>query len=335
MVVGIILGLIYIFFERGFSAPFSYVNGAVIGFLLGLLIALVELFVFARGAKRFKFIWLLVFRTFFYFVLVTLIIFNVVVITQMILNKTGYITAIRGDHVQDYLYSGRFLTAVIATLGFSFAVNFVRMISRKMGQGMLISYIRGTYYTPVHQARIIMFINVVDSKKLANDLGPLKLHRFLNDLFFDLTDPVVSNQGIIYEYIEDLVVITWAIDKGLRNAKCVRTFFDFKKALEFNAEKYLNKYGVVPKIKASLHTGSVVRAEIGEVKTQIVFHGDTMNTTARILSKCNQLKTELLASEQLIRMIGLPRIYEKVSVGDIDLRGKQEPLKLYEIKDKL
>lgn len=335
MVVGVILGIIYIFFERGFSSPFSYINGVVTGFILGLLIAILELFVFARGAKRFKFIWLLALRTLFYFVLVTVIIFNVAVVTQMIIDNIGYMAAIRGAHIQDYLSSGRFLTAVIATLGFSFIVNFARMISRKMGQGMLVSYIRGTYYRPVHQARIIMFINVVDSKKLAHDLGPHKLHRFLNDFFYDLTDPVVSNQGIIYEYIEDLVVITWAIDKGLRNAKCVRTFFDFKKALEFNAEKYLNKYGIAPKIKASLHTGSVVRAEIGEVKTQIVFHGDSMNTTARILSKCNQLKTDLLASEQLIRMIGLPRIYEKVSVGDIDLRGKQEPLKLFEINDKI
>ena len=72
---------------------------------------------------------------------------------------------------------------------------------------------------------------------------------------------------------------------------------------------------------------------IGEVKTQIVFHGDTMNTTARILGKCNELKAGLLASDQLIRMIGLPRIYSKRSVGEIELRGKQEPIKLFEVID--
>jgi adenylate cyclase len=253
----------------------------------------------------------------------------------MVLWRAGYIDVLYDERFQTYLFDGPFLTAVISTLFFSFSANFVRMISRKMGQGMLINYIRGTYYTPVHQARIIMFINVVDSKKIVNDLGPHNLQRFLNDLFYDLTDPVISNQGIIYEYIEDLVVITWAMDEGLRDANCVRTFFDFKKTIEINTEKYLDKYGIAPKIKASLHTGSVVRAEIGEVKTQIVFHGDTMNTTARILSKCNQLKTEFLASEQLVRMIGLPRIYEKISVGEIALRGKQEPLKLFEIIDKI
>ena len=329
------MGIVYISIVWRFSDFWHYINGIVIGFTLGLLIALIELFVFSRGTRRLKFIWVFTLRILVYFTLIPVIIFNITAISRMVRWSASYMEVLGNEEFyQGYLIDGDFPVAIVSALILAFLVNFIRMISRKMGQGMLLSYIRGTYYRPVHQARIIMFINVVDSKKLAHELGPHNLHRFLNDLFYDLTDPVISNQGIIYEYIEDLVVITWAIDKGLRNAKCVRTFFDFKKALEFNAEKYLNKYGIVPKIQASLHTGSVVRAEIGEVKTQIVFHGDTMNTTARILSKCNELKTDLLASEQLIRMIGLPRIYEKVSVGDINLRGKQEPLKLFEINDK-
>ena len=111
--VGVLLGIVYIFFEHGFSALFHYVNGAVVGFILGLLIALLELFVFARGGKRLKFIWLLGFRTLLYFVLVTVIIFNVAVVTQMILDDIGYVAAIKGDFIQEYLSSGRFLTAVI------------------------------------------------------------------------------------------------------------------------------------------------------------------------------------------------------------------------------
>jgi len=236
---------------------------------------------------------------------------------------------------QTYLFGGSFLTAVLFTLVFAFSINFVRMISRKMGQGMLKSYIQGTYYAPVHQARIVMFVNLVNSKKIVQELGPHKLHKFLNDLFFDFTIPVVTNSGIIYEYIEDLVVITWSIDKGLRRANCIRAFFDIQETINSNKEKYLEKYGFIPHIQAGLHTGSVVRAEIGEVKTQIVFHGDTMNTTARILEKCSELNLGLLASDQLIRMIGLPRIYSKRSVGEIELRGKQEPIKLFEVLDYL
>ena len=199
VIVGILIGVVYIYFEHGFSGSFHYVNGVIIGFILGLLIALLELFVFARGAKRYKFIWLLALRTLLYFVLITVIIFNVVVfVTYMQRSGLSYMETMQDADFQNYLFGGRFLTAVISTLIFAFSVNFVRMVSRKMGQGMLVSYILGTYYAPVHQTRVIMFINVVDSKRIVHELGPKKLHSFLNDLFYDLTVPVVSNSGIIY-----------------------------------------------------------------------------------------------------------------------------------------
>lgn len=333
IIVGVFFGVAYIFIEWGRTALYHYFVGATIGFILGLLSALLELYVFARGAKRLKFIWLLTIRSILYFLLITIIIFNVAVVAQMYQHDAAYVDTIKDDFIQEYLFGGRFLTAVIITLTFVFSVNFVRMISRKMGQGMLISYILGTYYTPVHQTRIFMFVNLVESKKIVPELGSHGLHSFLNDLFYDLTVPIVRNSGIIYEYIEDLIVISWAMDKGLKNACCIRVFFDIQNTLNVNKEKYLEKYGFVPHVQAGLHTGSVVRAEIGEVKTQIVFHGDTMNTTARILGKCGELKVGLLASDQLIRMVGLPRIYNKESVGDIELRGKQEDIKLFEIVD--
>lgn len=333
IIAWVFLGVAYIFIEPGIKELYRYIVGATIGFILGLLSALLELYVFARGAKRLKFIWLLIIRSILYFLLITIIIFNVAVVGQMLQHEAGYVDAIKGDHIQDYLFGGRFLIAVLATLTFVFSVNFVRMISRKMGQGMLVSYILGTYHTPVHQTRIFMFVNLVDSKKIVHELGPHKVHSFLNDLFYDLTLPIVRHSGIIYEYIEDLIVISWAMDKGLKNACCIRVFFDIQSTINVNKEKYLEKYGFVPHVQAGVHTGSVVRAEIGEVKTQIVFHGDTMNTTARILGQCSELKVGFLASDQLIRMIGLPRIYNKKSVGEIELRGKQEDIKLFEIID--
>jgi adenylate cyclase len=331
---GIFLGIAYIFFEHGLTDIYHYINGIVVGVILGLILAFLELSVFARGAKKLKFIWLLALRTLLYFILIVVIIFNVVLFVSYIGRlHLGYLEAIRHAEFQEYLLGGRFMRAVVATLIFAFSINFVRMISLKMGQGMLLSYITGTYYAPVHQVRIIMFLNLVNSRKIVGKLGPLAYHNFLNDLFYDLTIPVVTNSGIIYEYIEDLIVISWSMDKGMRGASCIRAYFDVQETINLNKEKYLDRYGLIPHMRAGLHTGSVVRAEIGEVKTQIVFHGDTMNTTARILSKGKELEIGLLASDQLIRMIGLPRIYKKRLVGEISLRGKQEPIKLFEIID--
>lgn len=330
---GVLLGIIYIFFANGISDLYPFVNGGIVGLLAGLLIAVLELYAFSRGTKKIKFIWLLTARSLIYLVLITTIILMVVIISNMIRLDQTYNEVIYSQDFQYYLLKGNFSTAIVYGLVFAFSINFVRMISRKMGQGMLVSYINGTYHEPVHLARIIMFLNLANSKQIMNGLKIIEYHKFLNEFFYDLTVPIVSHRGIIYEYIEDLVVITWAMNKGLENANCIRTYFDIKEIIDKNKEKYLDKFGFTPEVRASLHTGSLVRAEIGEVKTQIVFHGDTMNTTARILTKSKELSLGMLASDQLIRMIGLPRIYKKISIGKISLKGKQETLELFEILD--
>lgn len=335
VVVGILLGIIYISFANDISELYAFINGALIGLLAGLIIASLELQVFARGARKIKFIWLLTLRSLVYVVLLISIILTVVIASYMIRFNINYTEVLQNQEFQYYIAEEDFSVAIVYALIFAFSVNFVRMISRKMGQGMLVSYINGTYYSPVHQARIVMFINVNNSKEQMNKLGPLKFHKFLNEFFYDLTVPVVTHRGIIYEYIEDLMVITWAMNKGLENANCIRTYFEIKNTINEKKEKYLKKYGFAPSVQASLHTGSVVRAEIGEVKTQIVFHGDTMNTAARILGKCKELSFGLMASDQLIHMIGMPRIYTKFSAGEISLRGKQVKLNLFEISDKI
>ncbi len=334
VVTGILLSISYIFFSNGPDDLYPFINGAVVSLLVGLLISLLELNLFSRGAKRIKFIWVLIFRSLIYFMLIPSIILIVVSISRMYRLDQTIAEVYASSDFQQYVFEGNFSVALVYTLIFAFSINFVRMISRKMGQGMLVSYINGTYYAPVHQARVIMFINIKDSKQLMNKLGPLNFHKFLNHFFYDLSIPVVSHRGIIYEYIEDLMVVTWAMNKGLENANCIRTYFSIKEAIDKHKEKYVATYGFVPKVRASLHTGSVVRAEIGEVKTQIVFHGDTMNTTARILGKCKELNMGLMVSEQLIHMIGMPDIYEENPAGDINLKGKKHSLKLFEISDK-
>jgi len=249
----------------------------------------------------------------------------------MIREEMTYGEVLADSNFHLYLLEGNFSVAVVYTLFFVFSINFVRMISRKMGQGMLLSYILGTYYRPVHQARIIMFVRLVDSKNISRKLGSLQFHKLLNDLFYDLTIPVISNRGIIFEYVEDLMVVTWSMNKGLENAQCIRTYFDLQDILVENKDEYYDKFDFKPKLHASLHTGSVVRAEIGEVQTQIVFHGNTMNTASRILQKCIELNAGLLVSDHIIHMIGLPGEYSKSFVGDIEFKGKNETETIFEI----
>ncbi len=82
-------------------------------------------------------------------------------------------------------------------------------------------------------------------------------------------------------------------------------------------------------MRAGLHCGPVVTGEMGSVKREIVFLGDTVNTAARIQELCRQTGDRVLASAELIDRLALPAGIAKRSLGDLRLRGKGADLALY------
>lgn len=332
LLLGLLMGLIYVFFNNGFKDPSKYIVGGISGILLGLLMVFYELFLFNRGAKQLRFIWLLVLRGGIYLVSIFLIIGLAAAIRRMIEWDASLAEVIVDPrYYNEYLIQDDFLVAVVYSMFLAFCVNFVRMISRKMGQGVLVSYLSGTFYAPVHQARIVMFIQLKKADHLLQKLGPERYFELLNEVYFDYSLPIISHQGIIYEYVENLTIVTWSVDKGLARGNAIQTFFEIRKHLRKKANKYADKFGVIPELRASLHIGSVIRAEMGEVKTQLVLQGDTMNTTSRILNYGNDQGLDFVTSKPLLHMIELPDGVKKQEIGLVELRGREEKLTLYEL----
>jgi adenylate cyclase len=77
----------------------------------------------------------------------------------------------------------------------------------------------------------------------------------------------------------------------------------------------------------------VVTGEMGSVKKEIVFLGDTVNTAARIQDLCRQTGDRVLASADLIDRLELPPGVAKRSLGDLRLRGKGAGLELYALTE--
>ena len=93
-------------------------------------------------------------------------------------------------------------------------------------------------------------------------------------------------------------------------------------------EYYKSKFGHVPAFKAGLHFGDVITAEIGDLKKEIVYNGDVLNTTARIESMCNKYDQQLIASKELVSHLKLPDFIVAKSLGPVFLRGKADTIAL-------
>jgi adenylate cyclase len=207
-------------------------------------------------------------------------------------------------------------------------IVFFRQLDRLLGPGVLLRYVLGRYHQPRREARIFMFLDLKSSTSLAEKLGPEAYYSLVNECFRDLATPVLDSSGEIYEYVGDEVVLTWTVDRGVRDANCIRVFFDFAARIDQKRQTYMDRFGVVPEFKAGVHVGEVMTAEIGDLKKALVFNGDVLNVGSRIEGQCNQLGKRLLASSELVERLEVSPEWLAEDMGEVRLRGKKEPLRL-------
>ncbi len=227
-----------------------------------------------------------------------------------------------------YITSSEFIELLIYSVVLSFFVNFIRQINSLLGQNVLLNYFRGKYQLPLEEELIFMFLDLKSSTTIAEKIGLRKNHEFLNDFFHDMTDPILECKGRIYQYVGDEIVLTWHRKDGTKDNNCLHCFFDIQKDIYDKKDIYLKKYGVYPEFKAGLHFGKVITGEMGEIKKDIVYHGDTVNTSARIQAECNSYNKKLLISQDLLDILELDGKYKSESMGHIKLRGKLTELEL-------
>ena len=233
---------------------------------------------------------------------------------------------------RNYLLSSRVLL-VITYWGLAVLAGlFILEVSDKFGQGVLVSFLLGNYHRPKEEARIFMFLDLKSSTTHAEKLGHIRYSQLIQDCFFDLTDTVIEHGAVIYAYVGDAVILTWQMDKGLRDNNCLNMFFDYDRTIKDRNDYYQKQYNVVPEFKAGINAGQVTVAEVGELKKELAYHGDVLNTAARIQEVCNQYSCSLLVSEYLIKQMDLGDDFTKDFIGSVPLKGRQEPVNIFSVE---
>lgn len=97
------------------------------------------------------------------------------------------------------------------------------------------------------------------------------------------------------------------------------------------SEFYKFTFNELSEFKAGLDMGQVTVTEIGDIKREIAYHGDVLNTASRIQHKCKELNENILVSENLGLNLELDDRFAKSLVGEVTLKGKHEPTKIYKI----
>ena len=89
---------------------------------------------------------------------------------------------------------------------------------------------------------------------------------------------------------------------------------------------------MLPQFKAGVHVSEITAGLLGMIIRDLIYCGDTVNTTARIRSMCLELNEPFILSEDFMQGFSTPFGYEIAEIGKMELKGRHEPAKLYSLK---
>ena len=284
---------------------------------------------FRRRHRRNSFWIYLVYRTF-RVVVWFMMLFFFIMLLVIWLNVDTYET-IFPHSLYDFFATRKLFEFLAIALAVSLFSNFMDELHRKLGRDAIYNLVLGKYHQVKQEERLFLFIDLNDSTDIAEEMGELEYSHFLQDYFYDISEPIARYFGRVYQYVGDEVVVTWPLQKGLRYAVAVRCYFAVQKQIRRYSAYYEKRYGRVPGFKAALHGGTVVVSEVGKYKSEIAYHGDVLNTTARMLGKCHELASDLLVSNWVISQTTMPAYLKADDMGVFQLKGKQQEVQILSV----
>ncbi|WP_442919142.1 adenylate/guanylate cyclase domain-containing protein [Methylobacterium sp. Leaf118] len=230
------------------------------------------------------------------------------------------------------------VTPKLHTIPFALAVSAlivsVLRVRDLIGSETFASLVLGRYHRPVSEERVFLFLDLVGSTAYAERHGDLAAQELLKAVFAAIAEPVRRHRGQVDDYIGDQVIISWPLARGIERARCVACVFAIRHILNRDRARWLTRFGLVPELRAALHGGSVVTAEVGVDRHKIAYFGDVMNATARLEGLCRETGRGVLISDAVLaRLPALPDGVEAEALGAYRLRGRSETMAVHALAE--
>lgn len=307
-----------------------FINGVTLGVCVGLLYTVVEhrleslrLYDNSLGA-------VILLRTLYLFIVCGLAL-------AAVSYANFYLDAARGNidpakvGYSRYLFSATVQFLFLGALIGNFALSVFHTLRTKIGPADFGNLLIGRYRKPVEELRAFMFLDLRSSTAIAERLGHSLYSRLIQDCFRDLTATLLATRAEVYQYVGDEAVLSWPVEVAVADANCLRAYFQFAELLRSRSAYYEAEYGLVPVFKAGINLGRVTVVEVGVLKRAIVYHSDVLNTAARVQALCNEHNKTLLVTDVVKdRLSASP--YRFMSIGDILLRGKTQPVGVFSVE---
>ena len=314
IVAGSVIAAIAFVLARGYTSPSAIAVGISYGLFLSGALGGISLFIL-QGPMR---VWLSG-LSFTANLAVRSAVYAIIIIPTLFFQLGEVVAGVPLDPS-----TRNFWIAIVYSVVFLFLANLVVGITNIVGGRAFLNLIIGRYHTPVEENRFVLFVDIAGSTGLAERLGGVGIHRLLDRTFRLLTLAVVDYHGEVLDYVGDEVIVTWRENSGAIDCRPLRCFMAMRDELARASGQLQREFGVVPRIRGSLHFGPVIVGEIGDIKRAIVFNGDVMNTAARLEELSRTVDGGFLASRAAMERFSSTPPCAVRDLGRLPIRGRAD-----------
>jgi len=184
----------------------------------------------------------------------------------------------------------------------------------------------------VQKVMTVMFSDIRSFTSLSENLTPKENFDFLNS-YLRYVGPVIrKNNGFIDKYIGDAVMALFpnSADDALEAAIGM-----FENLHEFNIKRDKKGYRQI-EIGLGLHTGQLMMGIIGEEeRMEGTVISDNVNFASRLEGLTKHYGARILISEITHNSLAHPERYLIRNLGKVRVKGKNEPVSVFEVMDPL
>ena len=228
----------------------------------------------------------------------------------------------------EFIGSSLFFSFLVYCIFMSLAVSFIRQLRLNFGETVFLNYLYGRYSIPSVEERSFMFLDLNDSTTIAETLGHVKYSRFLNKCFDEILDAVDTYEFDVYQFVGDEIVFTWEVDRDA-HGQAIVMYMALQRKLLLKKQEFIKLFGVSPVFKAGVSSGNVTSTVVGKKKRAIAYHGDVLNTAARLLGLCKPLNSSLLFTDFYLEHLRSPFLFSPKFLVEMKLRGKNNCSRIY------
>jgi class 3 adenylate cyclase len=203
--------------------------------------------------------------------------------------------------------------------------TFGRYVPQRVAEAILAN--RGVL-APQQRVATILFTDIEGFTQIAEGLPPDRLVSLLNEYFSRLMEIVERYGGVVTQLQGDALLVSFniPIEDPAHAASAVRAALEIERSINHRTFGE----GVRFVTRVGINTGRVIAGPVGaEHRLIYTVHGDAVNLAARLEALNKEYGTRILISESTRLLAGSGFAF--TSLGEVTVRGKSEPVRLYTV----